>query len=64
MVPSPNPKYHIIEVVKLFQKFTENLENNFIVCWTFIHNHIGPPMMVHSPIRSDSDFIINKMLII
>ena len=33
-------------------------------CWTLVHNHIGPLMVVHDLIRSDPDFIRNKILII
>ena len=32
-------------------------------CWILINNHVGSPMVVHSPIRDDPYFIGNKITI-
>ena len=32
-------------------------------CWMFVHNHVGPSMVLYGLIRDDPDFIDNKITI-
>ena len=51
--------------IQFFQSCTAQVSECLtLIHWTLVHNHIGLSMVVHDPIRSDPDFIKNKILII